>query len=206
MPYSFELFAIRIELLVLTRPRRTGSNTAGYAMDALYNIGFLAIDAIIVWCMFVYVSLCSRKEPHSNTRTGDPYPMYGKHWLKRYAFYAIVFVGFYTVVYGTVHTLLFWVTEVDRENLARMVGMVGAPFIFWWFFILSQKLDELETLRLEKAKRDYEEWKWIDDAKNWVEMDDGELVEVENLHWDRFKGRNWRSCYEPPNASIQGPS
>jgi hypothetical protein len=132
--------------------------------------------------------------------------MYGKHWLKRHAFYAIVFVGFYTVVYGTVHTLLFWVTEVDRENLARMVGMVGTPFIFWWCFILSQKLDELETPRLKMAKRDHEEWKRTDDAKNWVEMDDGELVEVKTLHWERFKGRNWKSCYESHNASIRGQS
>jgi hypothetical protein len=65
-----------------------------------------------------------------------------------------------------------------------------------------EEREELEAFRLEEAKRIHAEWRKTEDAKNWVEMEDGEFVEVENLHWERLQGRKWQSCYESTTSST----
>jgi hypothetical protein len=126
-----------------------------------------------------------------------------------------VFIGFFVAIKGALQTLLFWApdtTEVAcddcesefydfpyKDIYSYMAALFGSVFCFVGLSEVSAGLDELETLRLEKAERTHLEWRKTEDAKNWVEMEDnGELVEVKNLHWERFQGRKWKSCYDPP--------
>lgn len=183
-------------------------------MDILRSLGLLAIDAAVVGCTLHYVLFCLHRAPNSAPRKIGQRPCSSVHSIKRYAYYFFVFIGFFALIDGAVQTLLFWAPDTTlsydeshdqfynfhyKDAFASLAGLFGSFFCLAELSNVSTKLDELEVLRMENAERAHLEWRKTEDAKNWVEMDDGELVEVENLHWERFQGRKWKSCYEPPD-------
>jgi hypothetical protein len=121
---------------------------------------------------------------------------------------------------GAIHTLLFWASDTTvayddnrdqvynlryKDAFASFFGLFGSALSMFGLERVSTELDELKSLRLEKDERVHSEWRKTDGAKDWVEMEDGELVEVKNLHWERLQGRKWKSCYEPSDDHPHPP-
>jgi hypothetical protein len=180
----------------------------------MLSLAFLIIDMMVVGCTLHYVQFCLFKAPHALYVSGDPYPLYKSSTYLRYVYYLCAFGGFFIAIYGGIHKLLVWAPDSwlnpdekstghdipYKDVLALFSGLFGGLMLMDALRKASDQLEELEARRFDKAKMIDDAWRKTDDAKHWVEMEDGEIVEKKYLNWERLKYKTWTSCYTPPEG------